>query len=150
MPTEIAALRREMEEFRKDMGEIRRKTDERHQENGKRFDHIEAQLGLMNGMPATLIEIKKAIAEHAELDIRTLGILQLALDGNTAATNAVRDNVAALVALQVGRKVAQVATTFSKIVMTIGGVCAALVTLYGLYLFLTGRSPFPPALPPLH
>jgi ribosomal protein RSM22 (predicted rRNA methylase) len=142
MPTELAALKEAIkdhkDEFEKMLGEIRRKTDERHQENGRRFDALE-----------------RAISEHAQSDLTALATLHSEMERNTAATaecvrlaaETRRDVKDLKVVLEVGRGTALFAKMVASVMKWVGTVAVGVAALYGFYLWLTGRSPFPPTLP---
>lgn len=118
---------RQMDELRESMGEMRRKGEERHAENVRRFEALEK-------MPARV--------EQLGTQLETLGTR---LAENTASTNRVEANTKTMVMLmQVGKLAMSTGELIQRGVIWISKLAVAAAVLWAIWLWLVGRGPFPP------
>lgn len=112
-------LLREIDALQRAVGEVQRTGDERHIQNIKRFEALEM-------IPTKLDAMEKSFAE------------------NTALTKATNVDLATLIALlKFGRGAMTLGQFLKKAVIWLSQVGAAFAVLYGLWLWATGRAPFP-------
>lgn len=114
-------------EVRKEIAELRTSTDVRHAENIRSLGRIDEHQR----------DTRKAIDDHAQSDLEALSNLHAELHENTKATK----ETATI--LSFGRGSVVAAKAFGEFVKWLAVVAGGCGLIYALWLWVTGRGPFP-------
>lgn len=134
---EAAMRQHEIDELRRGLGELRRKTDEKHTENTARFERVNVGIE----------RIEKQIADHAASDTIALHNINIELTRNTGLTDQIKKDLGTLLLVQIGRATLSFGKAVGNVMKWIGATTFGMGCLYGLYLWGTGHAPFPLLIP---